>query len=193
MNIKRFANDIANIHDTRNPFHIAAENDIHILYEELGKNLGYFSNLFRIKTIRINNHADPFLQPFICAHELGHALLHPHAGTHAFNRNSFIANCKIEKEANQFAVLINIGKLLNADYIVYSQFYIDKINAPGLFHTTMKFEGQTVLTIIDVHAGEYKYKISEDVNNGKLEDVSRSMFIVYDKSIADIKLKGLKF
>lgn len=69
MNIKRFANDIANIHDTRNPFHIAAENDIHILYEELGKNLGYFSNLFRIKTIRINNHADPFLQPFICAHE----------------------------------------------------------------------------------------------------------------------------
>lgn len=89
--------------------------------------------------------------------------------------------------------LINIGKLLNADYIVYSQFYIDKINSPGLFHTAMKFEGQTVLTIIDVHAGEYKYKISEDVNDGKLEDVSRSMFIVYDKSIADIKLKGLKF
>ena len=65
MNIKKFANDIANIHDTRNPFHIAAENDIHILYEELGKNLGYFSNLFRIKTIRINDHADPFLQPVI--------------------------------------------------------------------------------------------------------------------------------
>ena len=57
----------------------------------------------------------------------------------------------------------------------------------------MKFKGQTVLTIIDIHSGEYKYKISEDVNNGKLEDVSRSMFIVYDKSIADIKLKGLKF
>lgn len=104
MNIKKFANDIANIHDTRNPFRIAAEYDIHILYEELGKNLGYFSSLFRIKTIRINDHADPFLHPFICAHELGHALLHPYAGTHAFNRNSFIANCKIEKEANQFAV-----------------------------------------------------------------------------------------
>lgn len=104
MDIKRFANDIADIHDSRNPFRIAAENNIHILYEELGKNLGYFSNLFRIKTIRINDHADPFLQPFIYAHELGHALLHPHAGTHAFNRNSFIANCKIEKEANQFAV-----------------------------------------------------------------------------------------
>ena len=104
MDIKMFANDIADTHDTRNPFRIAAENDIHILYEELGKNLGYFSNLFRIKTIRINDHADPFFQPFICAHELGHALLHPHAGTHAFNRNSFIANCKIEKEANQFAV-----------------------------------------------------------------------------------------
>lgn len=104
MDIKKFANKIARSHDTRSPFRIASENHIHILYEELGKNFGYFSNLFRIKTIRINDHADPFLHPFICAHELGHALLHPHAGTHAFNRNSFIANCKIEKEANQFAV-----------------------------------------------------------------------------------------
>ena len=49
MDIKRFANDIADIHDSRNPFRIAAENNIHILYEELGKNQGYFSNLFRIK------------------------------------------------------------------------------------------------------------------------------------------------
>lgn len=104
MDIKKFANKLAAAHDTRNPFRIASENHIHILYEELGENLGYFSQLFRIKTIRINGHADPFLYPFICAHELGHALLHPHAGAHAFNRNSFIANCKIEKEANQFAV-----------------------------------------------------------------------------------------
>ena len=128
MNIKRFANDIANIHDTRNPFHIAAENDIHILYEELGKNLGYFSNLLRIKTIRINNHADPFLQPFICAHELGHALLHPHAGTHAFNRNSFIANCKMEKEANQFAV-----ELLFPDELIAGHPEIDIYNLARTF------------------------------------------------------------
>lgn len=128
MNIKKFANDIANIHDTRNPFRIAAENNIHILYEELGKNLGYFSNLFRIKTIRINDHADPFLQPFICAHELGHALLHPHAGTHAFNRNSFIANCKIEKEANQFAV-----ELLFPDELIAGHPEIDIYNLARTF------------------------------------------------------------
>lgn len=128
MNIKKFANDIANIHDTRNLFHIAAENDIYILYEELGKNLGYFSNLFRIKTIRINDHADPFLKPFICAHELGHALLHPHAGTHAFNRNSFIANCKIEKEANQFAV-----ELLFPDELIAGHPEIDIYNLARTF------------------------------------------------------------
>ena len=127
MDIKRFANDIADIHDSRNPFRIAAENNIHILYEELGKNLGYFSQLFRIKTIRINNHADPFLRPFICAHELGHALLHPHAGTHAFNKNSFIANCKIEKEANQFAV-----KLLFPDELIAGH---PEINIYTLAHT----------------------------------------------------------
>lgn len=128
MDIKRFVNDIAYHHDTRDPFRIAAEYDIHILYEELGKNLGYFSNLFRIKTIRINNHADPFLQPFICAHELGHALLHPHAGTHAFNRNSFIANCKIEKEANQFAV-----ELLFPDDLIAGHPEIDIYNLARTF------------------------------------------------------------
>lgn len=128
MDIKRFVNDIAYHHDTRDPFRIAAEYDIHILYEELRKNLGYFSNLFRIKTIRINNHADPFLQPFICAHELGHALLHPHAGTHAFNRNSFIANCKIEKEANQFAV-----ELLFPDELIAGHPEIDIYNLARTF------------------------------------------------------------
>ena len=128
MDIKRFVNDIEYHHDTRDPFRIAAEYDIHILYEELGKNLGYFSNLFRIKTIRINNHADPFLQPFTCAHELGHALLHPHAGTHAFNRNSFIANCKIEKEANQFAV-----ELLFPDELIAGHPEIDIYNLARTF------------------------------------------------------------
>ena len=67
MDIKKLVNGIVDRHNTRDPFRIAAENNIYILYEELGKNLGYFSNLFRIKTIRINDHADPFLQPFICA------------------------------------------------------------------------------------------------------------------------------
>lgn len=128
MDIKRFVNDIAYHHDTRDPFRIAAEYDIHILYEELGKNLGYFSSLFRIKTIRINDHADPFLKPFICAHELGHALLHPHAGTHAFNRNSFIANCKIEKEANQFAV-----ELLFPDELIAGHPEIDIYNLARTF------------------------------------------------------------
>ena len=128
MDIKKLVNGIADRHDTRDPFRIATENNIHILYEELGKNLGYFSNLFRIKTIRINNHTDPLLQPFICAHELGHALLHPHAGTHAFNKNSFIANCKIEKEANQFAV-----ELLFPDDLIAGHPEIDIYNLARTF------------------------------------------------------------
>ena len=128
MDIKKLVNGIVDRHNTRDPFRIAAENNIYILYEELGKNLGYFSNLFRIKTIRINDYADQFLQPFICAHELGHALLHPHAGTHAFNRNSFIANCKIEKEANQFAV-----ELLFPDELIAGHPEIDIYNLARTF------------------------------------------------------------
>lgn len=93
MDIKKLVNGIVDRHNTRDPFRIAAENNIYILYEELG-----------------------------------HALLHPHAGTHAFNRNSFIANCKIEKEANQFAV-----ELLFPDELIAGHPEIDIYNLARTF------------------------------------------------------------
>lgn len=91
-------------YQTNCPFQIAKEKGIVILYEDLGSIFGYYSNYKRIKLIHINNKLDEHSQRFVCAHELGHAILHPKSNTPFLRNNTFYSVDKIEVEANTFAV-----------------------------------------------------------------------------------------
>ena len=44
------------------------------------------------------------MQRFVCAHELGHAVMHPKANTPFMKRSTYFSIDKIEREANRFAV-----------------------------------------------------------------------------------------
>ena len=104
MNIKlRVLNLIAR-HRTRNPFKLARALNIEIIYQDLGEVRGFFKKILRRKYIFINSELSEFDQKLVCAHELGHAILH------SSNRIQFlIDNTKIlrrneiEDEANLFA------------------------------------------------------------------------------------------
>lgn len=84
-------------YNTKNPFELAKLLNITILYEELGEINGYYNSYVREKMIHINNNLDYKKQLFTCAHELGHAIMHPNSST-PFSIN------KLEMEANQFAI-----------------------------------------------------------------------------------------
>ncbi|WP_425504030.1 ImmA/IrrE family metallo-endopeptidase [Salicibibacter cibarius] len=86
-----------------------------ILYEELGSTLGYFHTSRRIRFIHINNKLNESMQRFVCAHELGHSVLHPDVNTPFLKKNTFFSMDKIETEANAFA-----AKLLLQDDIIYN-------------------------------------------------------------------------
>ncbi len=101
-------------HKTNNPFEIAEEKGITLLYEPLGKTLGYYSCYKRIQFIHINNTLNERTQKFVCAHELGHALLHRDSNTSFLKANTFYSIDRIEVEANTFAV-----ELLLTDESVY--------------------------------------------------------------------------
>lgn len=88
------------------PFKLADYLGIHIEYEYLGEILGYFSKNFRIKMIHINESSDERLQLFTCAHELGHAVLHPNYNTNFLSNHTYQLTSKIENEANAFAVYL---------------------------------------------------------------------------------------
>jgi len=91
-------------HQTNNPFFIAKDLGIVLSYAPLGETLGFFFHDSRIKFININSNIDEHLQRFVCAHELGHAILHPRANTPFLKKNTLFSVDKIEVEANYFAV-----------------------------------------------------------------------------------------
>ena len=104
MNVKlRVLNLIAR-HRTRNPFKLARALNIEIIYQDLGEVRGFFKKILRRKYIFINSELSEFDQKLVCAHELGHAILH------SSNRIQFLIDntkilkrSKIEDEANLFA------------------------------------------------------------------------------------------
>ena len=102
MNIKLRVLDLIAKHRTRNPFKLARALNIEIIYQDLGEVRGFFKKILRRKYIFINSELSEFDQKLVCAHELGHAILH------SSNRIQFlIDNTKILRkskiEENLFA------------------------------------------------------------------------------------------
>ncbi|ARZ63905.1 ImmA/IrrE family metallo-endopeptidase [Bacillus anthracis] len=104
MNIKEYVLNIIEKYKTTDPFEIAKEKNIIVLFEDLGNTLGFYNTYKRFKFIHINNQIDEITQRFVCAHELGHAVLHPKANTPFLRNQTFFSVDRLEIEANTFAV-----------------------------------------------------------------------------------------
>lgn len=117
---------------TNCPFEVAGLLGIIIVYESLGNILGYYSKHFRIKVIHINENVDELKQRFVCAHELGHAIMHPNSNTPFMKKNTLFATEKIEKEANKFAVNLLFNPSLNNESITLQE-AVDDYGIPAKF------------------------------------------------------------
>lgn len=98
---------------TNDPFEIASQKNITVLLSYLGETLGFFSSYKRSKFIHINDDLDDPMKRFVCAHELGHAVLHPGINTPFLRSKTLFSIDRIEREANEFAV-----ELLMPDEII---------------------------------------------------------------------------
>lgn len=85
------------------PFEIAQAKNIIVLREPLGTIRGYYGSSFRFRVIHINQDMEPWEERFTCAHELGHAILHPNVNTPFLRENTLFSINKLEREANLFA------------------------------------------------------------------------------------------
>lgn len=97
--------------DTRDPFEICRQLDIHIRYHELGAVKAYYFCQSRIKNIVINSNADDIAKKVLCAHELGHAILHSRiaSGGGFHEITLFDSTTPTEYEANLFAAELLIS------------------------------------------------------------------------------------
>lgn len=104
MKIKKLITYLKRKYETDNPFEIAKCLGIKIIFEELGAINGYYNKVLRQKQIHINQNLPEHLQLLTCAHELGHAIMHPNASTPFLLNSTFLSVSKFEIEANKFAV-----------------------------------------------------------------------------------------
>lgn len=104
MEIKDIVQTLINEKGTSCPFKLSKIFKIGILYEDLGTMMGYYSKDYRFKFIHINQNLPSRKQRFVCAHELGHALLHPDVNTPFLTQHTLFSKSKVERQANAFAV-----------------------------------------------------------------------------------------
>ncbi|MFP7483350.1 ImmA/IrrE family metallo-endopeptidase [Priestia filamentosa] len=103
--IKETVMDLTNQHQSLNPFKIADNLKINVLLLNLHYEIqGFYRYEQRNKYIVINNNLSEVEQRFVCAHELGHAVLHPRSNTPFLRDSTFFSVDRLEVEANTFAV-----------------------------------------------------------------------------------------
>lgn len=107
------------------PFELCALMGIKVLLVSMGTSEGCVKGFFlesnRIRTITVNADMPLVFQRIIVTHELGHAVLHRHAGVFAFHDfGLFDDSSRYEKDANLFAAELllkdeEVLQTLNAD------------------------------------------------------------------------------
>ncbi len=124
MDIKRKAARLIRKYHTEDPFELAAMLNIGVVYGNLGGKYGNYIKYRRSRFIFIDDDKTPEdMLPFICAHELGHALCTPDANTRWLNAYTIKMDAKVEQKANLFAIelLLNDSFLKrNPDTSIYT-------------------------------------------------------------------------
>ncbi len=113
--ISEKVNRLVGKYRTRDPFALCSAMGVHVYRHDLGKLQGYCFCRSRVKNIVLSSRADSSAQRLLCAHELGHTVLHfTHSpGEQLIRLETLKTLAPTEKEANIFAaeLLITDGEV----------------------------------------------------------------------------------
>lgn len=106
MDIQRQTKKLFRKYQTNCPFTIAKMLNIHVVYLDLPMSVkGYCQHVLRRKFIVLNQNLEEETERrFVCAHELGHMILHQGFSHYFLTRNTYFVSSKYEREAHQFAI-----------------------------------------------------------------------------------------
>ncbi|PWI56963.1 ImmA/IrrE family metallo-endopeptidase [Sulfoacidibacillus thermotolerans] len=98
------ARAIARKFATDNPYQVAEQLEFKVKIKDLPSSVrGFTTAIFGIRFLVINNALDATFAKFVCAHELGHAILHPDCDYFEIKDTLFPIG-KYEREAEEFAI-----------------------------------------------------------------------------------------
>jgi Zn-dependent peptidase ImmA (M78 family) len=123
MDISRCVEKLVAKHQTRDPMRLAEHLGLVVTYLDLGNTKGFCTLCNRHKVLFINENLTEFARLVVCAHELGHAILHlPKGGKYLIQDHTlFHATSVCERQADQFAALL----LIHEDYYFYDLVFND--------------------------------------------------------------------
>ena len=95
------ANSTVKKYNTRDPFQIAKEKNVILVYAPLVDIRGFYQYFQRQHIICIDQNLPEHQKKFVCAHELGHMLMHKSSNTVYMDTKTFLNTNKFENEANE--------------------------------------------------------------------------------------------
>ncbi|MBU3158342.1 ImmA/IrrE family metallo-endopeptidase [Clostridium frigoris] len=108
--IKETVSSLFVTYGTLNPFELCEHLNIKIILSNLGNEIkGFFQRTHGCEMIHINSEIEEHEMKYVCAHELGHAILHSNMSISYFIENPLQVKNKFEIQADKFAaeILIN--------------------------------------------------------------------------------------
>ena len=104
MNHQRTVTSLVRRFGTRDPFRIASAMGISVVRVPLKGIRGFYQYVKRCRIIYLSDELSDQDARFVCAHELGHALLHRGCNRIFMDAHTHFATNRYEVEANRFAV-----------------------------------------------------------------------------------------
>ncbi len=118
--IKKLADRIARKYHSRDPFEIIQEMNAILIYTHLEGIRGLYQYFQRNHIIYIDDGLPDREQRFVCAHEMGHMLLHRKMNAVFMERHTFLNRNKFEIEANRFAMDLLVSDDILDEYKEYT-------------------------------------------------------------------------
>lgn len=104
MDIKRLVNSLVRKHKTRDPFEIIENLNAIVVFHPLQGVRGFYQYFQRNNIIYIDETLSEYEQRLVCAHELGHMLLHKKSNAIFMDSRTQLNTTKYEIEADRFAM-----------------------------------------------------------------------------------------
>ena len=102
--IRKLANSLAQKYRSRNPFEIIQGMNVILVFAPLINVRGFYQYFQRNNIIYIDDHLPEHEQKFVCAHELGHMLMHRKENAVFMDAKTYLKTTPYETEADKFAV-----------------------------------------------------------------------------------------
>lgn len=103
METKSLATALAHRYKTRDPFRLANEMGYLVIYTPLEGIRGFYQYIKRCHIIYIDNKIDEQEAAFVCAHELGHSIIHKGYNRIFLDTHTFMPTGRYERDADRFA------------------------------------------------------------------------------------------